>query len=87
MKVKELISELKKMPQNADVGYFYDGAVRGSPDSMFESKSGTVVLLEEYEKESIMYEEDRPKGSPAFPEPPDKEYFSLLQKSRESNGL
>lgn len=46
MRVKELIEELKKMPQNARVFHLYDGEPRAAVNVVYESKSGRVITAD-----------------------------------------
>lgn len=62
MKVEELVSELLKLPQDASVGYIYDGALRGCVDCVWLSKGGKVVMCES--GEVVYYEEGRPIDAP-----------------------
>lgn len=49
MKVKELINELKKMPQNAKVYHIWDGEPRTEINKVYFSKSGKVMTLDNNE--------------------------------------
>ena len=43
MKVKDLIKELEKMPQDAEVMHLWDGEARTAIEVVYESKNGTVI--------------------------------------------
>lgn len=43
MRVEELIEELKKMPQKAEVTHLWDGSLRTDINIVYESKNGLVV--------------------------------------------
>lgn len=43
MKVKDLITELEKMPQDAEVFHLWDGAARTIIEVVYLSKNGTVI--------------------------------------------
>jgi hypothetical protein len=47
MKVHELISKLSTMPQDADVEYLEDSVSGNSPDMIWESKDGRVLIAED----------------------------------------
>ncbi len=47
MKVKQLIKELKKMPQNAKVYHIWDGEPRTEINHVYFSKSGKVMTLDD----------------------------------------
>jgi hypothetical protein len=54
MKVKELIAELKKMPKDLEVYFYWESCMRGYADLVFlvdnaEDKEETVLILEEEE--------------------------------------
>ncbi len=59
MKVKQLIEELKQQPQEAEVGYFWDSAMRSDVDHVYLAKSGFVVLITNWELDSRS-DEDEP---------------------------
>lgn len=63
MKVKDLISELQKMPQEAIVWHLWDGALRTQINIVYESKTGDVVTSD---YDMVCYDfsnEDRPVGT------------------------
>lgn len=68
MTVKEIRKELKKLPQEVEVGCLWDGAVRSSVDGVYLSQSGLVVFAEG--GEPAYYDKDRPKGAPTEEEYP-----------------
>ena len=43
MKVKDLITELEKMPQEAEVSHLWDGAARTTIQMVYLSKDGRVI--------------------------------------------
>ena len=57
MTVKELVAQLAGMPQDAEVAYLYDGALRGDTARVYVSKSGVVALADH--DEIAMYSDDR----------------------------
>ena len=66
MKIKEIIKILKTMPQNAEMGHLWDGAVRSLVDGIYLAKSGLVVGAPA--EHPAYYDEDRPKGAPTAEE-------------------
>lgn len=58
MKVSELIYELQKMPQDAEVKYVWDGHAFGDASCVWLSNGGYAVLCD-YD-EVVYKEEDRP---------------------------
>ena len=62
MTVSELIKELSKFPQDASVGYLWDGSMRSYADEVYLSKSGYVVICEEGE-EAYCDDNDMPADS------------------------
>lgn len=44
MKVKKLIEELQKLPENSSVHIIYDGEPRMKADLVFESVSGKIII-------------------------------------------
>lgn len=71
MDVKTLIEQLKLMPENAEVQYLYDGALRSCVEVVYLTKSGCVGLGAE--GDTIYYDEDRPIDAPGE----DVEFYSL----------
>jgi hypothetical protein len=68
MKVKELIEQLRKMPQDLDVMYLWDGEPRTEVGAVYEARDGYVVLSGEYE---VGYSTGaRPHGAPTCEENP-----------------
>lgn len=63
MKVKEIIKILETMPQEAEMGHLWDGAVRSHIDTVYLAKSGVVVGAPK--GEPAYYDEDRPKDAPS----------------------
>jgi hypothetical protein len=61
VKVKKMIKELLSMPQNADVGYAWDGGVRSRVKYIWLARNGEVVLSD---GEVIYLESSRPKNAP-----------------------
>ncbi len=62
MKVKDLIEELKKMDQEADVFHLWDGALRTSIEHVYMGKSGVCVTAD---KGMVAYsDEARPENAP-----------------------
>ena len=68
MKVKDIIKKLLDMPQDAEMGHLWDGAVRSHVDTIYLAKSGTVVGAPE--GEPAYYDEDRPEKAPTHEEDP-----------------
>lgn len=62
MTIKEIIEVLKTMPQDAQMGHLWDGAVRSMVDGIYLSQSGVVVGAPE--GEPAYNDEDRPVGAP-----------------------
>ena len=62
MKVKELIEQLKSMPQESDVWYVYDGAMRREASIIYQAQNGTVGIADD--GEYIYDEEEKPIGAP-----------------------
>lgn len=62
MKVHELIEQLKNMPQDAPVGYVYDGAMRGSAEIVYLAQNGSVGIAND--GDYIYDEEEKPIGAP-----------------------
>lgn len=61
MTVKELIEELKKMPQDARVFHIWDGEPRTAINVVYEAKSGHVMTADFNE---VVYSDcARPKGT------------------------
>jgi len=62
MKVHELIEKLKQQPQDAEVGYVYDGAIRGGAEIVYLAQNGDVAIANfgDY----IYDEEEKPVGAP-----------------------
>lgn len=46
MKVRQLIEELKKMPQDADVFHLWDGAPRTEINVIYLARNGMVVTAD-----------------------------------------
>lgn len=72
MTVSQLIECLEKLPQNAEIGVIYDGAMRMGVDTAFLTKDNSVALYEF--GDMIYYDNNRPKSAPTEQE--DK-YFKL----------
>ncbi|HYG84510.1 MAG TPA: hypothetical protein VD907_06580 [Verrucomicrobiae bacterium] len=63
MKVSELIKELKKLPQDKEVGLLYDGEVRLNAGVVYESNGGKIVIADCNE---VVYSDlSRPIGAPS----------------------
>lgn len=60
MKVNELIELLKTMPQDASLGYVWDGGVRGKFDIVYLSNDNNVVCADN--GEYVSDDEECPKG-------------------------
>ncbi len=66
MKVKDLISELKKMPADAEVMHLWDGEARTTIQVVYLSKNGTVITADYGE---VCYSsESRPIDAPTSEE-------------------
>lgn len=66
MTVKELIIELKKMPQNARVFHLWNGELRTAVNVVYEAKNGVVVTSD---FEMVCYSTGtRPKWAPSSEE-------------------
>ena len=76
MKVSDIIEKLKTLPQDAEMGHLWDGAVRSNVDCVYLAKSGMVVGAPEYQ--SAYYDEDRPKDAPSEDEDPYYKPFEHL---------
>jgi hypothetical protein len=61
MKSYQLIFQLLKSPTK-EVGFVYDGALRGAVDRVWVTRHGEVALSGE--EEPVYYDEDRPKWAP-----------------------
>ena len=62
MEVRELIKQLKKLPQNARVFHLWDGEPRTAINVVYETKNGNVMTAD---YESVCYSENaRPKNAP-----------------------
>jgi hypothetical protein len=62
MKVKELIKELEKMPQDALVFVIWDGEPRTEINVVWKAKNGAVMTAD---FNDVCYSDDaRPKGAP-----------------------
>lgn len=66
--VKELIEILQGLPQKAEVGVLYDGAVRADVSGAYLAQNGTVVVG--CYTEPAYNDEDRPIGAPTEKEDP-----------------
>lgn len=76
MKVKDLIKELKKMPQNAKVMHLWDGKARTEIEMVYLARSGKVITTDE---DMVCYDdEDRPMNAPFSQKDP---YYSVNRKS------
>lgn len=62
MTVKELIAELQKMPQDAQVEHLWDGEPRTGINIVYESKDGRVITSD-YNQDCYSTE-GRPKDAP-----------------------
>ena len=62
MKVKELIAELKKLPQDAQVYYIWDGEPRSKINAVYEAKNGDVMTADFWE--TVYSTQARPKDAP-----------------------
>jgi hypothetical protein len=62
MTVKQLIEELKGLPQSDNVGMLSDGSVRSMVNVVFMARSGKVVLADF--DNAVYYTEDRPIYAP-----------------------
>ncbi len=66
MTVAELIAELAKMPQDANVMLVWDGGARSEPEMIWVAQGGSVLLGPlEY---PLYYDKDRPPGAPTSKE-------------------
>jgi len=89
MTTKELIVELEKMPQGADVKYFWDGCARTLVEAVYVSNVGDVVLNDGYKEYGYddgdypkgLHRKDLPdgKGTPIPCEVPSAGYGSVLE--------
>lgn len=79
MKVSELIMLLADLPQDAEVGYIYDGASRGDFTGAWLARSGDVCLIGN-EEQNVMYDEDRPAWAPTV----EQERYWSPEDARES---
>lgn len=61
------------MPQDAEMGHLWDGAVRSMVEGVYLAKSGNVVGAPK--DEPAYYDEDRPKDAPTQKEDP---YYSPI---------
>lgn len=62
VKVSELLVHLAKLPPDAEVSFFYDGAARGTVDLCWLARSGEVVLAGC--PSTVYNDSDRPAGAP-----------------------
>lgn len=62
MKVKGLIKALSQMPQDAEVGHIWDGALRTSIEFVWLAKNGIVATCD-FDK-PVYSDSDRPKDAP-----------------------
>lgn len=62
MQVKQLIALLQEMPQEADVGCVYDGAIRTPVEAVWLARSGEVALAGI--GDSVYSTRDRPESAP-----------------------
>lgn len=75
MTVKDLIAELRKMPQGARVGYVWDGAVRSEVRCVWtvrggeDYEEGPWVALADAEM-MVHDDQDRPVDAPLYSEEP-----------------
>lgn len=75
MTVKEIIKALLEMPQDAEMGHLWDGAVRSMVDVVYLGRNGTVVGAPE--GEPAYYNDDRPEDAPSSEEEP---YWTPLER-------
>ena len=66
MKIREIIKALEGMPQDAEMGHLWDGAVRSDVEVIYLAQSGIVVGAPK--DEPAYYDEDRPVGAPTSEE-------------------
>lgn len=64
MKVSEIIIELQKMPQDAEVWHVWDGSPRTRISHIWLSRGGSVVTADE--GMPVYSESDRPESAPTF---------------------
>lgn len=62
MKVKDLIKELEKMPQDASVWHIWDGEPRTEIEMVYKAKNGDVMTISE--GMPCYTDEFRPEGAP-----------------------
>lgn len=62
MIVKELIKELEKLPQNANVYHLWDGEPRTQINIVYESKNGSVITSDY--NQNCYSTNARPKNAP-----------------------
>lgn len=81
MKVKDLITALEKMPQDAEVMHLWDGDARTTIEMAYLSKNGTVVTAD---FGMVCYSSDtRPMDAPTSEEDRYWETPNLKSKSDE----
>lgn len=80
MKVEELIEQLKRMPQYANVGHIWDGAYRTDIEFVWLSKGGTVLTADF--AQYVYNDSDRPLDAPSVK---DEEYWSTPEKIKGKN--
>jgi len=66
MKVKDLIIELQKMPQEAKVFHLWDGEPRTEINIVYKSKDGNVVTADF--SEDCYSTSSRPEDAPSYEE-------------------
>lgn len=74
MTVKDLIEKLESLPQDAEVWYLWDGALRTRAYHAYETKSGVVAIAGQVEE--AYSDVDRPLDAP---HPKDDPYWSTPQ--------
>lgn len=66
MTVKKMLQILNKMPQDFEIWHVWDGAARGTVDSVWQTPDNRVIVS--HSEEPIYYSEDRPFCAPTVEE-------------------
>lgn len=62
--VAEMIEKLRGLPQDAEFVALYDGSCETSPDHVFLSRGGRVIMASG--GEPVYFDEDRPLDAPTW---------------------
>jgi len=75
MKVRELIEDLQKMPQESNISILYDGVAGQDVNIVYVANSGKVILADF--GQACYDDEDRPKSAPTKTQ---NKYWQLPEK-------